>query len=99
TGTTNLNEIQRALGYAAGGVPAGLVGVSAALIFVGLAFKISAAPFQGWAPDVYQGAPAPVSGFLSVGPKAAAFAIMIRVFVGAFGSISDRWMPMVWVVA
>jgi len=99
TGTTNLNEIQRALGYAAGGVPAGLVGISAALIFVGLAFKISAAPFQGWAPDVYQGAPAPVSGFLSVGPKAADFAILIRVFVGAFGSISDRWMPMVWAVA
>ena len=98
TGTTNLGEIQRALGFA-GGAPAGLVGISAALIFVGLAFKISAAPFQGWAPDVYQGAPAPVSGFLTVGPKAAAFAIMIRVFVGAFGSISDHWMPMVWTVA
>jgi NADH-quinone oxidoreductase subunit N len=98
TGTTNLSEIQRALGFA-GGTPVGLVGVSAALIFVGLAFKISAVPFQAWAPDVYQGAPAPVSAFLSVGPKAAAFAILIRVFVGAFGSISDRWMPMVWAVA
>jgi len=98
TGTTNLSEIQRALGFA-GGAPAGLVGISAALILVGLAFKISAAPFQGWAPDVYQGAPAPVSAFLSVGPKAAAFAVLIRVFVGAFGSISDRWMPMVWAMA
>jgi NADH-quinone oxidoreductase subunit N len=98
TGTTNLSEIQRALGFA-GNASVGLVLVAAALIFVGLAFKISAAPFQGWAPDVYQGAPAPVSAFLTVGPKAAAFAILIRVFVGSFGSIAERWAPMVWTVA
>ena len=68
-------------------------------MFVGFGFKISAAPFQVWAPDVYQGAPAPVSAFLSVGPKAAAFAILLRVFMTAFGPIADRWEPIVWVCA
>ena len=48
-----------------------LMGAAAALMFVGFAFKVSAAPFQIWAPDVYQGAPAPVSAFMSAGPKAA----------------------------
>ena len=92
TGHTNLEQIRTAL-MAAGGPPMVLVGASAALIFVGMAFKISAAPFQIWAPDVYQGAPAPVSAFLSVGPKAAAFAILLRVFMTAFGSVGTRWEP------
>ena len=68
--------------------PLALAGTAAALMFVGFGFKISAAPFQIWAPDVYQGAPAPVSAFLSVGPKAAAFAILLRVFMTAFGPIA-----------
>ena len=68
-----------------------LVGVAAALMFVGFAFKISAAPFQVWAPDVYQGAPAPVAAFMSAGPKAAAFAIFIRVYMTAFEPIAARW--------
>jgi NADH-quinone oxidoreductase subunit N len=58
-----------------------------------------AAPFQIWAPDVYQGAPAPVSAFLSVGPKAAAFAVLIRVFMTAFGPVAERWEPIVWACA
>jgi len=95
TGSTNLTEIRAALASGAN-VSQELIGVSAALMFVGLAFKISAAPFQGWAPDVYQGAPAPVSAFLTVGPKAAAFAVLIRVFVGGFGPISAKWLPMFW---
>jgi NADH-quinone oxidoreductase subunit N len=98
TGSTNLAEINRALSAPAP-PPIGLAGTAAALILVGLAFKISAAPFQGWAPDVYQGAPAPVSAFLSVGPKAAAFAILLRIFLGGFGSIADRWLPAVWVIS
>ncbi len=98
TGSTNLAQIHTAL-LSKVGDSASLVGVAAALIFVGLAFKISAAPFQGWAPDVYQGASAPVSGFLTAGPKAAAFAVMIRVFVDSFSSISERWLPVVWVCA
>jgi len=97
TGFTNLTEIRRAL--LTGSEPAALAGVAAALIFVGFAFKISAVPFQSWAPDVYQGAPAPVSAFLSVGPKAAAFAVLLRVFMTAFGTISSSWVPLVWGVA
>ncbi len=95
TATTNLEGIRRAL-ETPGFDSFALAGVAAALIFVGLGFKISAVPFQIWAPDVYQGAPAPVSAFLSVGPKAAAFAILLRVFLTAFGPISDRWTPIVW---
>jgi NADH-quinone oxidoreductase subunit N len=97
TGSTNLVVIRRAL--LIGSQPVALAGVAAALIFVGFAFKISAVPFQSWAPDVYQGAPAPVSAFLSTGPKAAAFAVLLRVFMGAFGSIASTWMPLVWGVA
>jgi NADH-quinone oxidoreductase subunit N len=97
TGSTNLLEIRRQLTI---GPPSlVLAGAAAALMFVGFGFKISAAPFQIWAPDVYQGAPAPVSGFLSVGPKAAAFAILLRVYFTAFGSISARWEPIVWICA
>jgi NADH-quinone oxidoreductase subunit N len=76
-----------------------LVSAAAALIFVGLAFKVSAFPFQIWAPDVYEGAPAPVSGFLSAGPKAAAFAVFLRVFIVAFGPIGSRWEPLFWASA
>jgi NADH-quinone oxidoreductase subunit N len=98
TGSTNLAAIKATM--LSGAAPSeSLIGIAAALIFVGLAFKLSAAPFQGWAPDVYQGAPAPVSGFMTVGPKAAAFAVLIRVFTLTFGSISDRWLPIVWAVA
>ena len=73
-----------------------LAGTAAALMFVGFAFKVSAAPFQIWAPDVYQGAPAPVTLFMSAGPKAAAFAVFLRVFMTAFGPITNRWEPFVW---
>jgi NADH-quinone oxidoreductase subunit N len=98
TGSTNLTEIRRVL--TSGVAPAeALIGVAAALIFVGLAFKISAAPFQGWAPDVYQGAPAPVAAFLTVGPKAAAFAVLMRVFLGSLQTVASHWMPAVWVCA
>ena len=98
TGSTNLTEIRRAL-ISGAAPPEALIGVAAALIFVGLAFKISAAPFQGWAPDVYQGAPAPVSAFLTVGPKAAAFAVLLRIFVGSLEPIASRWAPAIWVCA
>jgi NADH-quinone oxidoreductase subunit N len=98
TGSTNLTEIRRVL---TSGVapPEAMIGVAAALIFVGLAFKISAAPFQGWAPDVYQGAPAPVAAFLTVGPKAAAFAVLMRVFLGSLETAAPHWMPAIWVCA
>ncbi len=99
TGTTNLSLIREALLRGEGSTSFVLVGVSAALMFVGFAFKVSAAPFQVWAPDVYQGAPAPVSAFLSAGPKAAAFAVFVRVFMTAFEPIASRWEPLIWASA
>jgi NADH-quinone oxidoreductase subunit N len=76
-----------------------LMGCSAALMFVGLAFKVSAAPFQGWAPDVYQGAPAPATAFMSAGPKAAAFAVLFKIYMTALEPLSGRWEPYVWITA
>ncbi|MCC6365419.1 MAG: NADH-quinone oxidoreductase subunit N, partial [Bryobacterales bacterium] len=99
TGTTNLADIRRVLSNRDIAPALGLIGTSAALMFVGFAFKVSAAPFQVWAPDVYQGAPAPVSAFLSAGPKAAAFAIFLRVFMTAFEPVADKWAPVIWVSA
>lgn len=99
TGSTNLIVIREAMNTVAVRSAMPLIGMSAALMFVGFAFKISAAPFQIWAPDVYQGAPAPVAAFMSAGPKAAAFAIFVRVFMTAFESIAPRWEPVLWVCA
>ena len=97
TGATNLSAIRDAL--AKGTEAPSMVVAAAALMLVGLAFKVSAAPFQAWAPDVYQGAPAPISGFLSAGPKAAAFAIFIRIFQTSFDSLSSRYEPILWALA
>lgn len=62
------------------------------LVLAGIAFKIALVPFHQWSPDAYQGAPTPVTAFLSVGPKAAGFAVLIRLFVGAFGSLAGSWL-------
>jgi NADH-quinone oxidoreductase subunit N len=96
TGSTNLSTIRIALLTPGSETNVILAGTAAALMFVGFAFKVSAAPFQIWAPDVYQGAPAPVTLFMSAGPKAAAFAVFLRVFMTAFGPITSRWEPFVW---
>lgn len=98
TGTVNLTAVHTALTGPNAPAPV-FVGVAAALMFVGLAFKVSASPFQIWAPDVYQGAPTPVTAFLSAGPKAAAFAIFFRIFMSAFEPIAVGWEPLVWVSA
>jgi len=95
-GSTNLSDIRMYLLTPGSQRNVILASTSAALMFVGFAFKVSAAPFQVWAPDVYQGAPAPVTLFMSAGPKAAAFAVFLRVFNTAFGPITDRWEPFVW---
>jgi NADH-quinone oxidoreductase subunit N len=97
TGSVNLLMVRAAVLHPAGDPV--FLAVAAALMFVGLAFKVSAAPFQIWAPDVYQGAPTPVAAFLSAGPKAAAFAIFLRIFVTAFEPIGNRWEPLVWTCA
>jgi NADH-quinone oxidoreductase subunit N len=99
TGSTNLLEIRRVISTQAIAPPLALVGTAAALMFVGFAFKVSVAPFQVWAPDVYQGASAPVAAFLSAGPKAAAFAIFLRVYMTAFEPIASQWVPVLWICA
>jgi NADH-quinone oxidoreductase subunit N len=94
TGTTNITQIRTALDQ--GAVSALVAGLAAALLFVGFGFKVSVVPFQIWAPDVYQGAAAPVSAFMSAGPKAAAFAVFFRVFMIAFRPMNGRWIWLVW---
>lgn len=99
TATTKLDEIRNVLN-APGNIPmSGMASAAAALMFVGLAFKVSGAPFHVWTPDVYQGAPAPVSAFLATGPKAAAFAIFFRIFLTSFDKISSGWEPLIWISA
>jgi NADH-quinone oxidoreductase subunit N len=97
TGTTKLDEIRTAL--AVPGASLGFAAVAAGLMIVGLGFKVSGAPFQVWAPDVYQGAPAPVSAFMATAPKAAAFAIFLRIFVTDFDKIGSSWEPLIWISA
>ena len=98
TGTTTLTAVRNVvIGQNA---PSPLfIGLAAALMFVGLGFKVSSAPFQVWAPDVYQGAPTPVTAFLSTGPKAAAFAVMLRIFMTALEPVGASWEPIVWASA
>ncbi len=69
------------------------------LLSVGLLFKVGAAPFQSWTPDVYQGAPTPVTAFMSAGTKVAAFGALMRLFYVAFGADRWSWQPMLWVIA
>src|SRR5271169_6141825 len=76
TGSTNIDRISRTL--QAGPIPV-LAYVAVAFMFVGLGFKVAAAPFHIWTPDVYEGAPAPIVGFMSTAPQAAAFAVLLRV--------------------
>ncbi|HKO39473.1 MAG TPA: NADH-quinone oxidoreductase subunit N [Solirubrobacterales bacterium] len=92
TGSTDFGGI--AEGIARNGLdgdPLILIGIAMAL--VGLAFKTSIAPFHQWTPDVYQGAPTPITGFMAVATKAAAFAVFLRFFDVALGSQLDEWQP------
>jgi len=83
----------------AGSANALLFLVGACLILVGFGFKVAAVPFHQWAPDVYQGAPTPVTGFMSVAVKAAAVAALLRVFVTAFPGLSVNLTPILWGLA
>jgi NADH-quinone oxidoreductase subunit N len=76
-----------------------LILVALGLLLVGFAFKISAVPFHMWTPDAYEGAPAIVTGFMSTGVKAAAFAAFARVFLSSFEPFSADWVPIVWLIA
>jgi NADH-quinone oxidoreductase subunit N len=100
TGTTRVDGVADALRGIAGG--AGLSpGLALGLAFMttGVAFKIAAVPFHYWTPDAYQGSPTPVTGYLSVGPKIGAFALILRLFVEALGPLKADWLGVVIVLA
>ena len=96
-GTTNFAGIAHALA----GHPAAAVGSTIGLVFVlvGLAFKISAAPFHMWTPDVYEGAPTSVTAFFATAPKIAVFALLLRVMLGPFGPVLGQWRDLVQIIA
>ena len=96
TGSTSLYAISQGLGTTS---TLTLAFTALALIIIGLGFKVSAAPFQVWTPDVYQGAPAPVVGLMSTAPKAAAFAVLLRITFSAFPAMQHRWAVMLWILA
>ncbi|WP_435770027.1 NADH-quinone oxidoreductase subunit NuoN [Nocardioides sp. SYSU DS0651] len=89
-----INEAVRA-----GAANHGLLLAGIALLAVGLLFKVGAAPFQAWTPDVYQGAPTAVTAFMAAGTKVAAFGALLRLLYVAFGGERWSWQPMLWVVA
>jgi NADH-quinone oxidoreductase subunit N len=98
TGTTKLDEL--GLRVASAAQPPQLILVLAAiLMLVGFAFKVSAVPFHMWTPDAYQGAPTLVTGFMSTGVKAAAFAAFLRVFLSALEPLRTEWVPLLSGVA
>ncbi|MDQ2763903.1 MAG: NADH-quinone oxidoreductase subunit N [Pseudomonadota bacterium] len=96
TGSTSISAI--AQGLATTTTPR-LAFLALAMILIGLGFKVSAAPFHIWTPDVYQGAPSPVVGFMSTAPKAAAFAVLLRITFSAFGPMQHRWAVLMWILA
>ncbi len=97
TGTTNLSNIFSAIAARAADLP--LLTVGAALILVGLGFKVAAVPFHMWVPDVYQGSPSSVTGFMSVGAKVGGFAAILRIFVSAFPSLAADMTMVVWAIS
>jgi NADH-quinone oxidoreductase subunit N len=95
TGSTNLSVIGgRIAALSLGDSPMLLIGV--ALLLVGFAFKLAAAPFHMWAPDVYEGAPTPITGYMAAAVKAAAFAAFFRVWIEAFGHLYVAWHDALW---
>jgi NADH-quinone oxidoreductase subunit N len=98
TGSTNLTQIGDFLSKNAV-LNNGLLLAGLALMLVGFAFKVAAVPFHMWTPDVYQGAPSPVTGFMAAVAKAGAFAAMLRVLFSSFGVVSTDWRPIVYGLA
>jgi len=96
TGTTQIYEIAH-LGPLALNQP--LLKAGMGLMLVGILFKVSAAPFHVWTPDVYEGAPSPVVALMSTAPKAAAFAVLLRVAYELFPNLHAIWSPLLWIVA
>ena len=100
TGTTRISAITDALAtlVAGGKLSAGLA-IGLAFLTTGVAFKIAAVPFHYWTPDAYQGSPTPVTGYLSVGPKVGAFALIIRLFAETLAPLNADWLPVFWILA
>ncbi|MBI4519517.1 MAG: NADH-quinone oxidoreductase subunit N [Gemmatimonadetes bacterium] len=96
TGTTNLFLMAASIAAGAGGP---LLPVGVTLLAIGFGFKVSAVPFHMWTPDVYEGAPAPITAFMSAGVKAAAFAALLRVFTVAFAGLYESWYVIAWWLA
>src|ERR1700677_3631673 len=96
TGTLTLTGIRDAL-LARSDNSMALVGV--ALLSVGLLFKVGAVPFHSWIPDVYQGAPTPITGFMAAATKVAAFGALLRVVYVALPPLHDQWRPVLWAIA
>jgi NADH-quinone oxidoreductase subunit N len=98
TGSTNLTQIADFLSKNVV-LTNGLLLAGLALVLVGFAFKVAAVPFHMWTPDVYQGAPSPVTGFMAAVAKVGAFAAMLRVLITSFGVITTDWRPIVYGLA
>ena len=98
TGTTNYNEI--ALAISTGSILSNIyLSLGIGLLLIGFAFKVALVPFHLWSPDVYQGAPTLVTGFLCTAPKAAGFGALIKLFVTAFPEVYPNWENLFWILA
>ncbi len=97
TGSVNIAVVARATLEGAVVAPLLLFGV--AFLAIGFGFKVAAVPFHMWTPDVYEGAPAPITAFMATGVKAAAFLAFLRVFMVAFDSLYETWYPILWWLA
>ncbi|MCI0627445.1 MAG: NADH-quinone oxidoreductase subunit N [Acidobacteria bacterium] len=97
TRTTNLELIGREI--LAGSASMTLIYAAVGLLFVGFGFKVAVVPFHIWTPDVYEGAPTPITAFMSAGPKAAGFAVLVRVLLVAFPAAYGKWLGLVWLSA
>jgi NADH-quinone oxidoreductase subunit N len=96
-GTLSLGGIAEAVAAGSGKTSLALIGTG--LLLVGVLFKIGAVPFHSWIPDVYQGAPTPITAFMAAGTKIAAFGAMLRVFYVALPELRDDWRPVLWAIA
>jgi NADH-quinone oxidoreductase subunit N len=97
TGTIRLEPIRAALTSGVGMNPLLLLGLG--MMLIGFGFKVAAVPFHMWTPDAYEGAPTPITAFMAVGVKLAAFAGFLRIFMANLGAISTEWTGVLWVVA
>ncbi len=98
TGSTNLTQIAGFLSQSQL-IHSGLLFAGLGLLLVGFAFKVAAVPFHLWTPDVYQGAPSPVTGLMAAIAKVGGFAALLRVFISTFGSQAETWRPIVYALA